>query len=77
MKLIKFGLVATVATFVILSFKHVTNIIDKENARDNSGVALYYTFASLTLGFAGVSALFNLLDMASVTSGNVTDVSSN
>lgn len=69
MKIVKLLLVLTVAVFVFLSFKHVTDMIDVNNATTNPGVALIYTFASLTLGFAGVSSLFNMLDMLSTGRG--------
>ena len=62
MKLIRLICVIALVVFVGLSINSVIDLADRAN--NDASVTLVYTFASLTLGFAGLASIVNILEVA-------------
>ena len=61
MKFIRLTLVILVVVFVCLSFSLITELAD--NATQSGEDTIVYVFASLTVGFASVAGLLNVLEI--------------
>ena len=62
MKLIRLICVIALVVFVGLSINSVIDLADRAN--NDASVTLVYPFASLTLGFAGLASIVNILEVA-------------
>ena len=62
MKVLRLGAVVILIIFVALSIEKVIDLA--QDADDNAGKTIVYTFAALTLGFAGVAGVINGLEVA-------------
>ena len=62
MRLIRLVSVIGLVVFVGLSINSVIDLADKAN--NDASITLVYTFASLTLGFAGLASIVNILEVA-------------